>query len=45
MLRIPVCLHNVAEEDVYRPSAWNAFGMDPEGSDYRACSAFGPLYG
>jgi L-fucose isomerase len=43
MLRIPVCMHNV--EDLYRPSAWSAFGMDLEGSDYRACAAFGPLYG
>jgi L-fucose isomerase len=45
MLRIPVCLHNIPEEDIYRPSAWGAFGMDPEGSDYRACAAYGPLYG
>lgn len=45
MLRIPVCMHNVPEEKIYRPSAWNSFGMDPEGSDYRACSNFGPLYG
>jgi len=45
ILRIPVCMHNVPEEKIFRPSAWNAFGMDPEGSDYRACSAFGPLYG
>ncbi len=44
MLRIPVCMHNVAEEDIYRPSAWNAFGMDKEGQDYRACEAYGPLY-
>jgi L-fucose isomerase len=43
MLRIPVCMHNV--EELYRPSAWGAFGMDPEGADYRACAAFGPLYG
>ena len=43
MLRIPVCMHNV--EEIYRPSAWGGFGMDPEGSDYRACAAFGPLYG
>lgn len=43
MLRIPVCMHNV--ETVYRPSTWSAFGMDPEGSDYRACANFGPLYG
>ncbi|MBN1836175.1 MAG: L-fucose isomerase [Spirochaetales bacterium] len=42
-LRIPVCMHNV--EEIYRPSAWSAFGMDPEGADYRACAAFGPLYG
>jgi L-fucose isomerase len=44
MLRIPVCLHNV-EEAPLRPSAWGAFGMDPEGADYRACAAYGPLYG
>jgi len=44
MLRIPVCMHNVPEEKVFRPSAWSAFGMDPEGSDYRACKAYGPLY-
>jgi L-fucose isomerase len=44
MLRIPVCLHNL-EGPLYRPSAWSAFGMDPEGADYRACAAFGPLYG
>jgi L-fucose isomerase len=44
MLRIPVCMHNVPEEKIFRPSAWSAFGMDPEGSDYRACAAFGPLY-
>ncbi len=44
MLRIPVCLHNVDEDKIYRPSAWNAFGMDKEGQDYRACSAYGPMY-
>jgi L-fucose/D-arabinose isomerase len=44
MLRIPVCMHNVDEWSVFRPSAWNAFGQDKEGSDYRACQAFGPLY-
>ena len=44
MLRIPVCMHNVPEEDIYRPSAWNAFGMDKEGQDYRACDAYGPMY-
>ena len=44
MLRIPVCMHNVPEETIFRPSSWNAFGMDREGSDYRACSAYGPLY-
>jgi L-fucose isomerase len=43
MLRIPVCLHNL-ERDPFRPSAWSAFGMDPEGADYRACAAYGPLY-
>jgi L-fucose/D-arabinose isomerase len=46
MLRIPVCMHNVPEEDVFRPSAWGAFGTtDLEGADFRACANFGPLYG
>ena len=44
MLRIPVCMHNVPADDIYRPAAWNAFGSDKEGADYRACSAYGPLY-
>lgn len=44
MLRIPVCMHNVAPERVFRPTAWNSFGMDKEGSDYRACESYGPLY-
>ncbi len=45
ILRIPVCMHNLPEDTLFRPSAWSAFGMDPEGSDYRACAAYGPLYG
>ena len=44
ILRIPVCMHNVDESDIYRPAAWNAFGMDKEGQDYRACAAYGPMY-
>lgn len=44
MLRIPVCMHNVDERDVYRPAAWNSFGMDKEGQDFRACKAYGPMY-
>ncbi len=44
MLRIPVCMHNIDEDKIYRPSAWNAFGMDKEGQDYRACQAYGPMY-
>ena len=44
LLRIPVCMHNVPEEKIYRPSAWSAFGMDTEGADYRACKLYGPLY-
>ncbi len=45
MLRIPVNMHNVAEENIYRPSAWNAFGTENlEGADFRACGNFGPLY-
>jgi len=46
MLRIPVCMHNVPEEKIFRPSAWSAFGTnDLEGADYRACKNFGPIYG
>ncbi len=44
ILRIPVSMHNVSEEKIFRPSAWYAFGMDKEGSDYRACNTYGPLY-
>jgi L-fucose isomerase len=44
MLRIPVCMHNVDPEKIFRPSVWSAFGMDAEGSDYRACENYGPLY-
>lgn len=44
MLCIPVCMHNVSEDDIFRPSAWDMFGSDMEGSDYRACKNFGPLY-
>ena len=44
MLRIPVCMHNVPEGKIFRPAAWNAFGMDKEGADYRACAVYGPLY-
>ena len=45
ILRIPVCMHNVSEEKIFRPSAWSAFGMDTQGADYRACANYGPLYG
>ncbi|MCL2650672.1 MAG: L-fucose isomerase [Candidatus Azobacteroides sp.] len=44
MLRIPVCMHNVDEKDIFRPASWNAFGMGKEGADYRACQTYGPLY-
>ena len=44
ILRIPVCMHNVEDSKIFRPSAWAAFGMDKEGSDYRACQTYGPLY-
>lgn len=44
MLRIPVCMHNVEEDKIFRPSSWNAFGMDKESADYRACQTYGPLY-
>jgi L-fucose/D-arabinose isomerase len=46
LLRIPVTMHNVPEEQIIQPSAWSAFGaLDPIGADYRACANFGPLYG
>ena len=44
MLRIPVAMHNVPVEKIFRPAAWNAFGMDKEGADYRACAAYGPQF-
>ena len=44
MLRIPVCMHNVEDDKIFRPAAWNAFGMDKEGADYRACAVYGPIY-
>jgi len=44
ILRIPVCMHNVPAEDIFRPKAWDAFGMDKEAADYRACAAYGPMY-
>lgn len=45
ILRIPVCMHNVPEEEIFRPAMWRALGMDAEGQDYRACAALGPMYG
>ncbi len=44
ILRIPVCMHNIEDAEIFRPASWNAFGMDKEGADYRACAAYGPLY-
>lgn len=44
MLRIPVSMHNIDDRDIFRPAAWNAFGMDKEGADYRACANFGSIY-
>ena len=45
ILRIPVDMHNVSPDRIYRPSAWARFGaMDLQGADYRACAAYGPLY-
>ena len=44
ILRIPVCMHNVDEDKIFRPAVWNAFGMDKEGQDYRACANYGPMY-
>lgn len=44
MLSIPVCMHNIDQEAIFRPAAWNAFGSDPESADYRAAATYGPLY-
>ncbi len=44
ILRIPVSMHNIDDDKLFRPAAWNAFGMDKEGADYRACAAYGPIY-
>ncbi|WP_281615147.1 L-fucose isomerase [Flammeovirga sp. SubArs3] len=44
MLRIPVCMHNVDTNGIFRPSSWAGHGMDAEGADYRACDNYGPLY-
>ena len=44
ILRIPVCMHNVPDVEIFRPSAWNSFGMDKEGADFRACKNYGPIY-
>lgn len=44
MLRIPVSMHNVDEDKIFRPNSFNLFGMDKEGQDYRACAAYGPMY-
>ncbi len=44
MLRIPVSMHNIEEERIFRPSAWSAFGSKPENADYRACNTYGALY-
>lgn len=43
-LSIPVNMHNVDEDKIFRPDSWSAFGSDNEGADYRACAAYGPLY-
>ena len=44
MLRIPVCMHNVPADKIFRPAVWGAFGSDKEGQDYRACATYGPMY-
>ena len=46
MLRIPVNMHNVAQEKIFRPHSWAAFGTeDSQSADYKACSVYGPIYG
>ena len=46
MLRIPVAMHNVPADKIFRPHAWSAFGtVSSESADYRACETYGPLFG
>jgi L-fucose isomerase len=44
ILRIPVCMHNIEADKIFRPAVWDAFGMELSGADFRACQQFGPLY-
>jgi len=44
VLRIPVCMHNVPAEKIFRPAVWGMFGSDPEGADYRACATYGARF-
>ena len=45
MLRIPVTMHNVDRDKIYRPHAWSSFGtQDTQAADYAACRQYGPLY-
>ena len=44
MLRIPVAMHNISDDEIFRPACWNAFGMDKEGQDFRACQTYGPEF-
>lgn len=44
IVRIPVCMHNVSDDKIFRPGVWAAFGMENESADYRACNTYGPLY-
>ena len=44
MLRIPVCMHNVPADQIFRPAVWGAFGSDLEGQDYRACATYGARF-
>jgi len=44
ILRIPVNMHNVSDDQIFRPSAWSAFGTNKESADFRACATYGPLY-
>ncbi len=45
MLRIPVNMHNVDDDKIFRPHSWAAFGTeDAQAADYRACQTYGPLY-
>ena len=42
-LRIPVYMHNLEENKLFRPSTWSDWNSRFESADFRACEKLGPL--